>query len=234
MNKLPLDIQFFSTSGPDPVTFTKKNIVENGIVTGVNVIINSPQEISYIKDATTQESLIDDWFLSVVPDTGDTSQTAEKLYTTNCSEMIQVGYGSNMGGNMDVLEIEIDEIGTTVETPFSFCGSKCKHPVYTKDNFAVVEYDLTTTSESQSLSGIAINYPEGFNKNNTFLISHAITTTYRQTKFVTTYGSSPNFMFASTIEPRYYDASISLFGRLPSMTVGTKVKIQLLLMKVDV
>lgn len=120
------------------------------------------------------------------------------------------------------------------EESYAFCGSKCKHPVYTKDDYAVVSTTITTETSTHNLAGlVSIDYPSGFDKDNTFVISHTLKADYRQTKFVTTYGSSPDFMYTDTFNCRYYEDAIYLFGRLPSMDIGTEVTIELLLMKTN-
>lgn len=58
------------------------------------------------------------------------------------------------------------------ENLYGYCGSKCKHEVYSKqeidDKFTVAAGNITMTNGSGSTN---ISYPNGFNKDNCVVIS---------------------------------------------------------------
>lgn len=58
------------------------------------------------------------------------------------------------------------------ENLYGYCGSKCKHEVYSKqeidDKFTVVSGSLSMTDGTGSAT---ISYPDGFNKDNCVVIS---------------------------------------------------------------
>lgn len=56
------------------------------------------------------------------------------------------------------------------EATYGYCGSKCKHEVYSKDDYAVFEGTITIEQNSVGKS-VTFEYPEGFTQDNTVVIS---------------------------------------------------------------
>lgn len=130
------------------------------------------------------------------------------------------------------------------------CGSHCKYPaydkeevdallekkidateIYTKGNFVIVEHEFITESEYQSISHTAIPYPEGFNMNNTFILNARY---FDGTMYITqnvTVLEGPAYQ--DTMWYSLRDHNIVLSGRLPRYEVGTTIKLQALIMKVE-
>lgn len=144
-----------------------------------------------------------------------------------------------------VAVIPLDKSGGKIIDSFNTTDDKTKNAPslnaiskYTlnNDNIKKVSTTITTTNEEQGLFGLAyIDYPEGFDMNNTFVLSRRITyssiPTYKETKYVTSYAD--NTLFSDTVAVRNYENRIALFGRLPKLEIGTKVTIELVIMRVD-
>lgn len=54
---------------------------------------------------------------------------------------------------------------------YGYCGSKCKHEIYTKDDYAVFEGNFPVLNKAAYENSVWVNYPEGFTKENTVVIS---------------------------------------------------------------
>lgn len=138
MNKLPLDIQFFATSVEVELTVTYKTY-GHPKTTSVQVKVVSPSPIS----------------VSTIP-TGWTSEndyTITKTYYSNQTESITVSVGESSMSEVETTAIiTVNQIGTvnTREESYAYCGSKCKHPVYTKNEIDS-KFLYGTTSPSNSL-----------------------------------------------------------------------------------
>ena len=105
--------------------------------------------------------------------------------------------------------------------------------VYTKGNFAILEKEIVTETENQSIGYDVVDYPEGFNKDNTYIISHKVIGGESYiVSYVTQFGADP-INYTSAITCYLNEDNMILSGRLPTFEIGTKVKIQFLLMKVE-
>lgn len=223
MNKLPLDIQFFSISGGEEELTVTYKTYGYPKVTSVEVKAVSSLPI----------------FIATIPEDWDSidNYTITKTYYSNQTESILVAVGNSSMSAIDgTATIVIDQIGTvnTREESYAYCGSKCMHPVYTKDNFKTVEYIFTTTSTNQAINNYQVDYPEGFNQNNTFLLSSRFHNgTNWQTVYVTSFGSNP-VQYVGTLNATFSSSGVVFNGRLPYMETGTVVTLQFLLMKVDI
>ena len=97
-----------------------------------------------------------------------------------------------------------------------------------------VSTTVTTTTETHGLLGAyTIDYPTGYNKDNTYVLSTRLTynTDYNETKYVTAYNN--NASFTDTVNVRNFSDNMKLFGRLPSLDIGTEVTISLIIAKFE-
>ena len=109
----------------------------------------------------------------------------------------------------------------------------CKYEAYGKENFATIEKEVVTETENHSLGYETVDYPKGFNRENTYVVAHKIITESQTiATYVSEFGSDP-IRYTSAITCYLNEDNILLSGRLPLMTVGTNVKVQVLLMKVE-
>ena len=103
--------------------------------------------------------------------------------------------------------------------------------VYEKGNYAKTEVEISVESNYQSINNISLSYPEGFNKDNAYVLNARY---FDGTMYVTQHLTPlSDSLYQDTLSYSLRDAGIVLTGRLPYFEVGTKVKIQLLLMKVE-
>lgn len=118
------------------------------------------------------------------------------------------------------------------ETSYAFCGSKCKHPVYTKSNFITIKQSVTAGSTG-SISSATISYPSGCTRSNLFLIGIKMTSgslPISYTQSVTSYTSGSSIYYDSSIKLTMQDNAMYLNGRMPfTDTTGT---VELLFIKI--
>lgn len=124
------------------------------------------------------------------------------------------------------------------EEVYAFCETGSKHPTYTKEQtnnllkgkFAVVESSFTTESNNQYVAK-TIEYPTGFTKENTWVLNRRY---FEGTSYITYHVAQPEGGSAQEGLAVYLkDSHITLSGRLPFEEIGTEVKVQVLLMKVE-
>lgn len=63
------------------------------------------------------------------------------------------------------------------EEVYGFCKSKCKHKIFTQNDYAVVSGKIKLKYYSNlgiSHATIGVDYPEGFTRNNCFVIGRAL------------------------------------------------------------
>ena len=116
------------------------------------------------------------------------------------------------------------------ETSYAFCGSKCKHPVYTKSDFITIKQSVTA-GEKGSISSATINYPSGCTRSNLFLIGIKMTArSISYTQSVTSYIIDSTIYYDSSIKLNMQDNAMYLNGRMPfTDTTGT---VELLFIKI--
>ena len=145
MEKLKLNIQYFAT-GPTMPTISQTNVKnKDGIITGVKYTITSTDyEIDKIESSNggTTTDVTSQWEFS------SNSYVATKTYTENTTETIAVNFGGKAGGTA-YFNIEVNLTGLNGEISYGYCGSKCKHPVYTR-----------TEIESKFLNGTTAPAPD--------------------------------------------------------------------------
>lgn len=229
MTRLPLNIQYFS-NGTINVSYKEKRTDGSKKVNKVEVVLTAQSSTGTNGTFQNNSSLIaDGWALR------NNNTELFKRYNQNITENISVNvYFSSTSASTETVTIDVTQIGDDIEETFGFCHSKCGHPVYTKNDFAVVTTTITTETENQLINDLAIDYPDGFNKDNTFLLTSKIKGdgSYPLTQYITKYTGSQIF-YDETIGCNYQDSKIYLSGRLPYFEIGTKVTINLILMKID-
>lgn len=104
--------------------------------------------------------------------------------------------------------------------------------VYTKGNYAIGEITLTTEAEIQMINAKQIDYPEGFTKENTWVLDARYLNQNNNwvTQNIVITGDGTRL---DAIRYALLDDYINVTGRLEEMPIGTETKIQLLLMKVE-
>ena len=105
----------------------KKEMItdENNIVTSVKVTMSCGKGIFIVLDSSG--SIDNSWVRT-------TDYIAEKTYTENKDDALTVNLGTSSAALVsESVTITITEIGEEAEKVYGYCGSKCKHEVYTKD-----------------------------------------------------------------------------------------------------
>lgn len=136
---------------------------------------------------------------------------------------------------MDKLKLDIQMFSTSgdeEEKIYGYDDNGCKYQVYTKNDFCIIESDKTPTSEMKS---IALPYPDGFNKYNSYIIS-VKRYWYKKDgsikKIQTSYGYLETSGF--TVDwYDYYDTQIETLLSDQNIVSGEKDKIVVVLMKIE-
>ena len=110
---------------------------DNNVITGVKVTMSSGEGIFMVSDA--EGNIDNDWVRT-------TDYVAEKTYTANGTNVLVVNKGTSSNAlTTENVTITIDEIGIEKESIFGYCGSKCKHEIYTKEEIdKMIELKGTT------------------------------------------------------------------------------------------
>lgn len=232
------------------LTITEVNVVREEIMSGADVVgVKITATVPYtIGEETGNATLgsVGGWSLS------NQSTTLTKVFTANATETITIPVAEANGYSYTSLsftqEIVVDSINYKKVVKGRCETTMCLYDVYTKaemDNrllgigvggtnagyIAVVETLLTTTAENHSINNITVAYPEGFTVHNTWILNARYSDgTLYVTQHLTVL-SGPAYQ--NTLAYSLKDDGIVLRGRLPDYDVGTTIKVQLLLMKVE-
>lgn len=124
------------------------------------------------------------------------------------------------------------------EKTYGFCESKCKHEVYTKDDFTILRGAIDVKAESGAIASgvVEIEYPEGFTVDNTVVLSIGARS-----------GDNPNFIYQPACGTHalakvhgYFDGFVTLTSDSinvtvfnPSSTINLELQFKLVIMKVE-
>lgn len=165
MKLLKNDIQMFATGEFEADVFY--GYIGSPLIESVNVTIKCPAKLgTTIPSGWTKE---DDYTLTRVYTEDSTQLVTLYLYPGS-------GSGSVIDVDVNINVFGIGKINTHDQKFYAFGENKVKTEVYTKGDFALLtgEFECeaggTYTSEGQLL----VDYPEGFDKNNTMIISQAV------------------------------------------------------------
>lgn len=108
---------------------------------------------------------------------------------------------------------------------------------YAKTDFATVSFEVTLTTDEQLISSQALNYPTGFNWDNTYVLScksvNSTKDSYKSANIVSHYNTSTStFNYDDAFRISMQENSMYFRGRLPWAS-GDTVTVIILLMKVD-
>lgn len=125
------------------------------------------------------------------------------------------------------------------EEAYGFCNSKCKHPIYTKDDYFILTGEVTVKSSGNTLNSIVLSYPDGLKEDNcvpisfgvkredsTYGFNYSICDGYVQT------GDIAGFGRYLALETKRIVVGLHLIPSQYGMEIGDKVLFKIVLMKV--
>jgi hypothetical protein len=234
---------------PPNITYEEKKFDDE--VVGAEITITVPYTIGDIKENAILGN-VGGWDLK------NNNTQLVKTYYKNANDTIKIPVIEANGYSYSTLyfnvNIAVNEINYKRIVKGRCNVSSCLYDVYTKaeienlklqveekinritdekivDKYAVAEAYLTTTAEYQSLNNTKLKYPSGFNKENTYVLNARFSdgTMYVTQHLTALTGNT----YQETLGYSLRDEGIILSGRLPYYAVGTTIKLQFLLMRVE-